>query len=284
MFTLRSSRGIVRAGRGFTLVELLVVIGIIALLISILLPSLNAARRSAQAIKCQSNLRQLVTAAQMHVNEHKGFWPVAAYDGGSTNLQRWSGSRASDSEPFDFFREPSPLLPYLKTDAIKACPGLNMDGVQAGVDGGSGGYGYNMSYVGGSFYDYQLSYLDRHKRPAKTTQIRQPAETVVFADTATPYDMHVGEGLFQYAYVEPPVALWLGEYGMPEEVSSWPTIHFRHNRRMAAVAWADGHVTLERFSYTLPLDSSHNFMQIDFAKKNLGWFGDERTNRYFDLK
>ena len=67
-----------RSRKAFTLVELLVVIGIIAVLISILMPALTRARASANLVKCQSNFRQVYNAVSFYVNENKGVLPRAS--------------------------------------------------------------------------------------------------------------------------------------------------------------------------------------------------------------
>ena len=64
-----------RSKRAFTLVELLVVIGIIAVLISILLPTLSRARAAAARTVCLTQLRELVTACHMYANDNKGYLP-----------------------------------------------------------------------------------------------------------------------------------------------------------------------------------------------------------------
>ncbi len=70
-----------RKNQAFTLVELLVVIGIIALLISILLPALNRARASANNVKCLSNLRSIGQAIVIYTTQNKGTLPYGYWDG-----------------------------------------------------------------------------------------------------------------------------------------------------------------------------------------------------------
>jgi len=71
--------------KGFTLIELLVVVAIIALLISILLPSLARAREAAKRVVCANNLRSITTACKTYAQENSDWWPVAASWRGMTH-------------------------------------------------------------------------------------------------------------------------------------------------------------------------------------------------------
>lgn len=89
----RSGSG-VHGFKAFTLVELLVVIGIIAVLVAILLPSLARARQAALTAACLSNLRQIGLGIQMYANDNRDYYPSTGR-GASFKYPEYSGGGGS---------------------------------------------------------------------------------------------------------------------------------------------------------------------------------------------
>lgn len=141
-----------RQCKGFTLVELLVVIGIIALLIGILLPALSRAQEMARRTVCLSNIRQCVTGMFMYGNEHKGRLP--------TGIREVTSAGLYEGHPPWLRREAYDWVVKTGGSAkVMACPNW----------AGSDPPFYNVAPVPDGFYGYSMTYfyLGGHRPPAE---------------------------------------------------------------------------------------------------------------------
>src|SRR5436305_7121014 len=124
---VRHTRGEARA---FTLVELLVVIGIIALLVGILLPALSKAREAANRTKCLSNIRQIAMGFVMYTTDNKGVFPFVGATRSSEDWIWWDKQTMdpSDNKPqYDHVGEHGigPYLSMQKDPKVMICPSDN---------------------------------------------------------------------------------------------------------------------------------------------------------------
>lgn len=254
-----------RPRRAFTILELLVVIAVIAIIAALLLPALGQGRIHALAIRSSQNLRQLVAANIAYASDQGSYAPADD----KWNNRRWHGARTSASGAFDPTK--GFLAPYLgKSGAVIACPLFKeMLAGRQSFEEGSGGYGYNAAYLGGTpSWAYNP---DGTRRSATPAQIARPSATLMFATTAYAR----ADGLQEYPFAEPP--FW--DFGTgPTDQRPSPSIHFRFQGK-ALIGWADGHVSYEEKAARPAGTNPHGG---DADAQNLGWPGPDAENGWWN--
>jgi prepilin-type N-terminal cleavage/methylation domain-containing protein/prepilin-type processing-associated H-X9-DG protein len=257
--------------RGFTLIELMVVVAIIGVIISIMLPVISAAREASRSSYCQNNLRQLYLANDLYSIDN-GYYVAAAPDMmSSSNKKRWHGEKDPATGMYDGSK--SPLAPYLgESGRVRQCPSFHdfrQDKGGNAFESSAGGYGYNEIGVGSRVYREGMR-SSAMKYGMLPSVIMNPGETVMFTDAALAQPYGNPKYLIEYSFAH--AYHWVYQAGKESSQRvQYPSIHFRHHKK-ANVVWCDGHVSSERMTVKV---------EKKFSDMNLGWFG-EANNKLFD--
>ena len=200
----RTSRQSRRGGppAGFTVVELLVVVAVIAVLLAILLPTLNQAKRKAQSVACASNLRRLHLASILFSQDNHGHLPRPHQAGDlSSNAAAarvcvWLHLRAGAAGHADFGDDKGVLWKYLAggpavREAVVSCPGdVGEAPMSAPVDERyPRNYSYSMNWLVAAPHDAARKSGGRAFLPGiRVSRVQRPAEKILWYEELAPND------------------------------------------------------------------------------------------------
>jgi prepilin-type N-terminal cleavage/methylation domain-containing protein/prepilin-type processing-associated H-X9-DG protein len=170
-----------RIHRGFTLVELLVVIGIIALLISILLPALQKARESANSTACMSNMRQIGMAVQFYTSENKNKWLPPYLIPEQTVNYTPAGPWFAIWIPAKYYKEnPAVMLCPSDPQAYLRAPQKRM---YSDIQDVRYSYCMNSDFPRMSLAIYPAPFANPNYNPRMLKGVRDPTRLILFAET-----------------------------------------------------------------------------------------------------
>jgi len=226
-----------RNRRAFTLIELLVVVSIIAILAALLLPALGNSKELSKRVQCQSNLREMVIAADVYVDDNAGFYTIAYYNQiqGKVNYAYSWDFTTVEGAPLSVI--PGLLWQGRTILQIQQCPSY-IGGSDSVADPFTG-YNYNTSYIGHGEYETVPA-------PAKGSDVMHASQTVIFGDGQE------GTGADKYMrapWPNPGDEYFFGRYG--------GTQGFRH-LKLSNAGFCDGHVEALINCYTNNSDGADN--------------------------
>lgn len=180
--------------RGFTMVEMLIVVAILALLAALLLPAIARARQGAYRATCQSNLRQLGLAFHQYTQDYDETYPIYYPPGlGPGAVPTYAGGTAGDWPRASGQNWGAQLYPYTKNRQIYTCPADPTRSANPAWSAVSYGYNHNIPFsAGGSAPHNHVAEMNQTSRTVLAFEIRRCLSDVSDPDDNKTYSGALG--------------------------------------------------------------------------------------------